>query len=65
MDGQRMVILSGGELSDAELAAITVALELHGTATDASQQPMSRWARAARLEACGHPPIDQPTRFPR
>jgi len=62
VDEQRIVITSG-QLSDAELAAVVVALELHREAADTAPPPPSRWARAARLENRGHPPIDQPTRL--
>jgi hypothetical protein len=62
MQAQRIVIVSGRP-TDAEIAAITVALERHLAATTAQRPPASRWIRAARLEGCGHPPIDQPSQL--
>jgi hypothetical protein len=59
MDAQRIVILSG-HLSDTELAAVTAALEQHIARRRELPGPASRWTRAARLEACGHPPIEDP-----
>jgi hypothetical protein len=68
---QRIVIVSGHP-TDIEVAAITAALERHRSTAQGDQtviQPrwmpatghrVSRWARAARLEGCGHPPIDSP-----
>jgi hypothetical protein len=69
---QRIVIVSGHP-TDIEVAAITAALERHRSRTRGDQMVihprrisatghrMTRWARAARLEGCGHPPIDSPT----
>jgi hypothetical protein len=65
VDEQRIVMVSGGDLSDAELAAITIALQRHRGTRDTVRPRPSRWARAARLEAGGHPPIDRPTHVPR
>ncbi|HSK91085.1 MAG TPA: acyl-CoA carboxylase epsilon subunit [Euzebyales bacterium] len=64
MDPQRIVIV-GGHPDHAELAALTAALELHDNPGVITTPVASRWTRAARLEACGHPPIDNPTRMPR
>jgi hypothetical protein len=64
MDAQRIVVLSG-HLSETELAAVTAALEQHTSGRRELQGPASRWARAARLEASGHPPIEDPAGLPR
>jgi hypothetical protein len=64
MQAKRIVIVSGHP-TDAEIAAITVALERHLAVTAPARPPTSRWIRAARLESSGHPPIDQPSRFTR
>jgi hypothetical protein len=71
MEPQRIVILSGHP-TDLEVAAITTALQRHRStgerqAVSHARRPSatmgrtSRWARAARLEGCGHPPINSPT----
>jgi len=56
-----------GHPTDDELAAIVVALDRHLGRSDVAPraEPGSRWLRAARLEACGHPPIDSATRLTR
>ena len=59
-------MVTAGNPTDAELAAVAVALVRHHEAEPAPAPAVpSRWARAARLESCGHPPIDSPDRFPR
>ena len=64
MTAQRIVILSG-HLSETELAAVTAALEQHTAGRNHSLRPASRWSRAARLEARGHPPVGDPANLPR
>jgi len=54
------IVVTGGHPTDAELAAVTSALARHRQAMATSPAPRSRWIHAARLEACGHPPIDSP-----
>lgn len=55
------IVVTGGHPTDAELAAVTAALAEHRqTARSGVRTVRSRWIHAARLEACGHPPIDSP-----
>jgi hypothetical protein len=55
------IIVTGGHPTDAELAAVTAALAQHRQATGSGATTRrSRWIDAARLESCGHPPIDSP-----
>lgn len=59
------IVVTGGHPTAAELAAVTAALAQHRQAAAAPSEPRSRWIRATRLEACGHPPIDSPMRLTR
>jgi hypothetical protein len=68
MSGPRIVILDG-DPTEAEITAVVVALDARRSAGADSRQPSpprpSRWVRAARLEARGHPPIEGPSGFSR
>jgi len=60
MESERLVVTSGHP-TDAELAAVTTALAQHRrTARSEATTQRPRWIHAARLESCGHPPIDSP-----
>jgi hypothetical protein len=71
---QRLVVVSGHP-TDIEVAAVTAALARHTARSAPDGHPSagvtapplatSRWIRAARLEGCGHAPIDDPTGFTR
>lgn len=59
--GERRVVVVSGRPADDELAAIALALDVDGRrGTGQPAPPPSRWRRAARLEASGHPPIADP-----
>jgi hypothetical protein len=63
MDRQQ-VMITAGHPTDRELAAIIAALAAHPPAADmAAPRQQSAWVRAARLESCGHQPIDDPIRL--
>jgi hypothetical protein len=63
MDGQQVVV-TAGHPTDRELAAIIAALAAHRRPVDTTAPPQqSAWVRAARLESCGHQPIDDPIRL--
>lgn len=68
MTGPRIVILDG-DPTELEIAAVAAALDARSRDAVATEQPSprrpSRWVRAARLEARGHPPIESPTGFSR
>lgn len=61
---QRQVVITAGHPTDRELAAIIAAFAAHPPPVDMAASPQqSAWVRAARLESCGHQPIDDPTRL--
>lgn len=64
MEPERIVV-TGGHPTEAELTAVTAALAQHRQARSGAAARRSRWIDAARLEGCGHPPIDSPTGFTR
>lgn len=67
MESGRMVVVRGHPTAE-ELAAVTTAVLRHRRARGDRQRratPTSRWARAARLESRGHPPIDSPATLTR
>ncbi|MFP4636440.1 MAG: hypothetical protein ACLFRD_11305 [Nitriliruptoraceae bacterium] len=53
--GTRIEVVRGGELSDAEVAALTVALTSSGAAAPHAGTPA--WRVAGLLEAGGGPPV--------
>jgi hypothetical protein len=60
MESERIVV-TGGHPTDAELTAVTLALAQHRRPERSrAATRRSRWIHAARLESCGHPPIDSP-----
>lgn len=60
----RLVVVAGRP-TDTELAAIVTAFVAHAGPTNAVEHPReSAWVRAARLEGCGHQPIDDPSLLP-
>jgi hypothetical protein len=68
MVDSRIIILDGNP-TDVEIAAVVTALDARrrderSTRRSSPRRP-SRWIRAARLEASGHPPIESPTGFSR
>ncbi|MBW3604434.1 MAG: hypothetical protein KY460_05870 [Actinobacteria bacterium] len=58
------VAVTGGHPTDRELAAVVAVLaaERHHATAGVDSEP-SAWIRAARLEGCGHQPIDDPIRL--
>ncbi len=63
MAAQRLVVTSGHPTAP-ELGAIVAALAEHRSRSAVSEDvEQSRWIQAARLEGCGHQPIDNPARL--
>lgn len=62
--GTPRIVVTGGQPTDRELAAVIAALaaEREHATVGADPEP-SAWIRAARLEGCGHQPIDDPIRL--
>ena len=66
MDDAAPIRVTSGHPTSAELAAVVAAIARHRRHVSAERQPRvetSRWIRAARLEASGHPPIAGPMRL--
>jgi hypothetical protein len=69
MDATGRIAVTSGHPSDDELAAVVAAIARHRQVSAVAAARLlgprtSRWIRAARLEASGHPPIDSPMRLP-